>query len=210
MNDIILGYQDGIEQLKEADILLWKGSGFPRLGFWIKVYTKGMHSHCGLTHFDGIWKCVEMRELKGGREVSLKSQVLEYPNGIDVYRASPSVLLPEIDDNGEVEWFKKEFTPEIARAIVMTAQKLTGSPYGWKNFFNIVLGYAPFARLASSRKFDDTEEMTSAHVCSTLVAYSYRIHYTDPCPMVNDSKTQPADLERSSLFHKIFTFGEVK
>ena len=58
------------ELIQEGDILLFRGSGI--IGFLIKRYTAGVHSHVALAHKDGnILECVEFREFMGGRSVSL-------------------------------------------------------------------------------------------------------------------------------------------
>lgn len=57
-------YDQAKELIKEGDILLFRGSG--TIGFLIKRYTGGVHSHVALAHKDGdVLECVEFREFMG-------------------------------------------------------------------------------------------------------------------------------------------------
>ena len=80
---------------------------------------------------------------------------------------------------------------------------LTGLPYGWKNFWKLAKHYAPFFRL-SEQNVKDTAP-TEVFVCSTAVAFAYRMVYSDPVPYLSDSSVTPADLARSALFKYQFT-----
>lgn len=199
---IILPYSEAKPLIKEADVLLFRAGPFPSIGWCIVKYTRGIHSHVALAHHDEdeIY-CVEQREFKGGRSVILDSQVKLMPNTIDVYRPISKMVIPSLDGDKELE-----LTPEIAKRITKTARGLTGSEYGWKNIWEIFKGYAPGLRMFYRDKNGD-ETVSHAYVCSTLVTYSYRIHYFDPCPNLNDKRTTPADIAQSSLFNYMFTIG---
>lgn len=202
----ILSTEEALTKIKEADVLLYRAQDFPNAGWWIAKYTGGQHSHVGLAHKDrDDWYCVEQKEFKGGRSIYLPNAIERNPNRIDVYRVVPVVYEPYF--NGELKWTTKEFTEDIAHKVTRTALTITGNSYGWKNIYNIAKGYAPFLRLRRSEKCDD-EKISQAYVCSTVISYSYRINYVDPCPHISDDRTTPADIARSAVLKYLFTIGE--
>ena len=86
----IIPYSEAIPLIQEADILLFRGKGI--MSWLIQRYGSGVHSHVGIAHWDNKnLQCVEFREFKGGRSVSLKRQVNSNPSGIDVFRAANRV-----------------------------------------------------------------------------------------------------------------------
>ena len=71
----IIPYSEALPLIQEADILLFRGKGI--ISWLIKRYGSGVHSHVGIAHWDNDnLQCVEFREFKGGRSVSLKTQVV--------------------------------------------------------------------------------------------------------------------------------------
>ena len=87
---VLVPFSKAISHLKEADILLFRGTG--AISWAIKRYSGGIHSHAGMIHRDGEHiQCVEFREFKGGRSVSLKTQVESHPDTIDVFRVVDSL-----------------------------------------------------------------------------------------------------------------------
>lgn len=206
---IKLPYSDCKNLINEGDVLLFRAPPFPSIGWWITRYTGGPYSHVALAHWDNNnLYCVEQREFKGGRSVLLQGQLADNPGRIDVFRAKPRVQQPTISiKNGkwDVEYKNKNLTYEVKRQIVETALKMTGQEYGWKNIWNIFKAYAPGYRVVSYKLPIEDSNVPQAYVCSTLVAYSYRLHYCDPCPNLNDDRTTPDDIGRSALFDYLFT-----
>ena len=193
---ILIPYNDAIQQIKEADILLFRGRGI--ISWLIKRYGGGAHSHVGMAHWDGDnLECIEFREFKGGRAVSLKSQVETHPDNIDVFRAAKRIMPGGPNEDNYA------LTEATAGAITDTMKDITGLDYGWKNFWKLAKHYAPFCRLAEQNMKD--EEPNEVFVCSTAVTYAYRKNYLDPTPYLADSATTPADLARSALFSYQFT-----
>lgn len=186
-------YSQAKSLIKEGDVLLFQGKGM--LSWLIKRYGSGVHSHVGIAHWDGNHlQCVEFREFKGGRSISLTSQVDENSADIDVFRAAKTI---EYDD------IKYELTDMVASKITSILILLTGLPYGWKNIWKLVKHYTPLLRLAPQNIKDD--DPTKVFVCSTAVAYAYRMAYVDPVPYLADTAVAPADLARSALFKYQFT-----
>jgi len=190
------------ELIQEGDILLFRGSGI--IGFLIKRYTAGLHSHVALAHKDGnILECVEFREFMGGRSVSLKSQVDNAPLSIDVFRPVKSISYEEMDKDGNLKLIEKNYTKEIASAMTEDIIRWTGQPYGWKNIWKMLLRFIPGARLFQQNFNDD--EVAKAKVCSTAVTVALRRNYMDPVPYLADDRVSPADLARSPLLQYLFT-----
>ena len=189
----IIPYSEALPLIQEADILLFRGKGI--ISWLIKRYGSGVHSHVGIAHWDnGNLQCVEFREFKGGRSVSLKTQVDNSPFGIDVFRAAKRV------DYENDSYVLDDMTKFNITTIML---KLTGLPYGWKNIWKLFKHYLPFCRLAPQNIKDNNA--TKIFVCSTAAAYAYRTSYIDPVPYLADSAVTPSDLARSSLFQYQFT-----
>ena len=88
---MLIKYEEAESILQEGDILLFRGKGL--ISFLIQRYTGGIHSHVALaSKCNDTWMCVEFREFKGGRSVSLESQVKDNPTNIDVFRPIRSII----------------------------------------------------------------------------------------------------------------------
>jgi len=204
VNKISLDYnRQAKELIEEGDVLLFRAPSSPKsIGWWIIKYTGGLHSHVGLAHWDdNELYIIEQREFKGGRSVLLESQLKGQT--IDVYRPKPQVMNHEMVDF-KINWHTTTLTDEIRSNITRTALFLTGTSYGWKSIWEIFKGYAPFFRLITRSKNGD-DVVAEAYVCSTVITYSYRMNYEDPCPNLSDKRTSPADIAQSTLFEYIFT-----
>ena len=181
---------------------MFRGSG--TIGFLIKRYTGGLHSHVALAHKDGdILECVEFREFMGGRSVSLKSQVDNSPLNIDVFRPVKSISYEEMDAEGNTKLIEKNYTEETASAMTEDIIRWTGQPYGWSNIWKMFLRFIPGARLFQQNINDD--EVAKAKVCSTAVTVALRRNFMDPVPYLADDRVSPADLARSPILQYLFT-----
>jgi hypothetical protein len=204
---IYVPYSDAVEQklIQEADVLLFRGVS---LSSWlIKRYGGGVHSHAGMAHWDGDHlECVEFREFKGGRAVSLKTQVDSHPDNIDIFRPATRLQYNEFISSEAKYSNTNHRTAFEPNKITDTMINLTGLPYGWKNIWKLAKHYLPFYRLAPQNMKDD--DPTNVFVCSTAVAFAYRQAYIDPVPYLADSAVMPADLARSALFKYQFTISK--
>ena len=127
-----------------------------------------------------------------------------------MYRASSRIYVPKVEydkskPHAIIEWTEKQLTEEMAKEIVEVALSMTGDDYGWRNIWEIFKCYAPGFRLVKKPKEDVNR--AKAYVCSTLVAYSFRKIYGDPCPNLSDTRTAPSDIAQSAMFHYLFTIG---
>jgi len=208
---ILVPYHEAEQYIKEGDVLLFRGRG---LSSWlIKRYGSGVHSHAAMAHWDNDnLECIEFREFKGGRAVSLKSQVETHPDNIDIFR--PARQIHSMNFSGwpeNMEAYDREeqidiFNEDTAKEVTDVMLQLTGLPYGWKNIWKLAKHYLPFARLAKQNIKDD--DPMNVFVCSTAVAYAFRKAYIDPVPYLADSAVMPADLARSALFKYQFTISK--
>ncbi len=211
-SDLKLEYSKYKHLINEADVLLFHHfPKFTNLGYWIATYTHSPYSHVALAHWhNNEILCLEFREFKGGQEVLLEDY-LKKGCRIDVFRATPSVEIPYVDmtdpDKPEVKVNRYDFTPDIANKITQTGHKLIGREYSWWTIWQLAKTLIPFIRLGQDPLFiyaangPPTEQ---EFVCSTLVSYSYRLHYADPVTFLSDSYTTPGDIARSELFVKLF------
>ena len=144
----LVPYHEAINYVQEADVLMFRGWGL--ISWLIKRYGSGVHSHAAMAHWDGDnIECVEFREFRGGRSVSLKTQVDTHPDNIDVFRPSNLISYnqfsswPENNENRsvKVEYENKQleykFDAGVAKNVTDTMLKLTGLPFGWKNFVKL-------------------------------------------------------------------------
>jgi len=205
---INMPYEEALKHIKEGDVLLFRGRGI--ISWLIKRYSSGVHSHAGVAHWDGeTLECIEFREFKGGRAVSLKSQIESHPDNIDVFRALENIQYDEFVKAGRMGSMGIKyltFDESVAKSVTRTMLEITGLDYGWKNFWRLARHYLPFYRLAPQNMKD--EDPNDVFVCSTAVAYAYRKNYMDPVPYLADSATTPADLARSPLFQYQFTINK--
>ena len=204
---MLIKYEQAKEILQEGDILLFRGEGL--ISFLIKRYTGGVHSHVALaSKYNNTWMCVEFREFKGGRSVSLLSQVEENKKNIDVFRPVKTISYDKMDKNGNICLVEKKYTKDIASAMTEDIIKWTGQPYGWINIFKMFLRFIPFARIFQQNINDD--DVAKAKVCSTAVTVALRKEFMDPVPYLADERVSPADLARSPVLQYLFTIDGTK
>lgn len=203
---MIIPYSEAKSLLNEGDVLLFKGRGiFSRA---IKIASEGQYSHAAVAsgwkangHI--LWECVEFREGKGGRTVSLERQVNEWPEAIDVYRVAPNFLHMDFDGK-KVNITNVEFN---GRCATNHMRAMTGLPYGWKRIWWIAQHKLPFLRWfynIDSVTNDENKDLIYP-VCSTAVAYSYSKCGYDLVPNRANQWTEPSDLARSALLNYLFT-----
>jgi hypothetical protein len=174
------------KQIYSADLLLYRGGGL------IPIAGRGEYSHAAMAGWWGDHLMVlEMRELRGGRAVTLWSQVRRYPGKIDVYR-------PKITGNQ-------------AHASLAKMRGKTGHDYDYWGLIRAALVHLPVIRLRARPDLcdQDPNERMRPEFCSAAVASAYRHGAKiDPVPNLNDRATEPSDLARSPMFTYQFTLEE--
>ena len=84
--------QDAAPEIQDADLLLFRRRGL------ISIAGRGEHSHAAkAAWWDDDLFCLEIREFKGGRAVTLESQVERFDGRIDVYQTNHSKRWSEYD-----------------------------------------------------------------------------------------------------------------
>lgn len=225
MNKIIFPYDEIKPYINEGDILLFRGQGI--VSKIISSMSRTPYSHVALASWvngrantpKGILECVEFREgsalaglwnqnaAGGGRSISLKQCVKQYPNQIDVYRPVPSftslVFNPETKT---IEIEKKEFN---GRAVTDIMRDMAGLPYGWRRIW-----WMTKHKLLLLRFNVDKESLTHDKlgeiiypVCSTSVAYCFNYYGYDLIHNRSDESTEPGDIALSPRINYLFTLG---
>jgi hypothetical protein len=212
MVDFVLSYEKYKNLIKDADILLFQHEKFPGFGWWIGRYTNSKYSHVALACWNGNdVDCLEFRELRGGRSYPIK-QYLEDGYKIDVFRTVTVFEHPVLEYTHHKDFYitydTHVFNSKVAANIITTAKSLIGIRYDWITIFKFMTTYIPFLRLKDNHKTDDEWHDSHSFVCSTLITYCYRKHFTDPVPFLSDRYTSPGDLARSELFWKLFTLSK--
>lgn len=210
VDNIYIKYEDAVDKIQEGDVLLFRGISWA--SWIIKKASDGLYSHCGIASFVydnkgqriGL-ECIEFKEWKGSRAISLENYVQENSGIIDVFRPSPTHTLLEYDKaKDEVKRVKYFF---VGRDITTNFRKLTGLPYGWSRIWWLAQLRLPFLRwLAHDESYIDIlKEKHIYPVCSTVVAYLFHKYYTDLVYYRSDEYTEPSDLARSPLLNYLFT-----
>jgi hypothetical protein len=180
--------------LKEGDILLFRHKGL--FGWLVSKYSASDYSHVGIVHvIDGEYYCLEFREFIGCRMYSLKEYIKENCGRIDVFRPAASIQF-----NGT----SISFNEEVAGKITAHAKTYVGQKYSWYTIFFLLQQYVPFFRLLIRQSYIDNID-PKYFVCSTLVAYLYRIYYLDLVSYLSDSFTKPGDIARSPILKYKYT-----
>lgn len=180
-----LSIAENARELHNADVLLFRRRGI------IAIAGRGEYSHAAmLAWWDSTPFLLEMRELRGGRAVTLKSQVQAYPGMIDVYRVASPV------------W-------SIKNAAVKAMKLKAGNRYSYANVLSAAALHLPFIRLIAKPDTNDVTATPDAddipEFCSEAVANAYRWAGLDLVPNLADKVTEPSDLARSAVLAYQFT-----
>lgn len=196
--------------IKDADILLFRGSKFPGVGWFIAKYSQSPYSHAALAYWENEeLYCLEFREFKGARKYLLQDYIDKEPGRIDVFRACTRLEIPTLvdEDNPYVGDAIYNFTNNVSKKIVQDALQLIENheEYAYQIIWRMGKNYLPFLRLFQPAPCNDNNG--KLYVCSTLVTKTYRKNFIDPVPFLADEFTKPGDLAKSSIFRKLFTIG---
>jgi hypothetical protein len=176
---------DARPHIADGDLLLFRRRGL------IAIAGRGAHSHAGKAAWwgDDLF-CLEMRELHGGRAVTMESQVRKYPGRIDLYHANPANRWPEYDRTRST----------------MLMRRLAGCDYGYAAVLAAAMLHLPFIRMAVRAEVEDSAIDRRPPFCSQACATADRVGGgVDPVPHLADRLTEPADLARSPFYQYAFT-----
>ena len=181
---VLVPYAEARPLIRDADLLLFRRRGL------ISIAGRGEHSHAAKAAWwgDDLF-CLEVRELHGGRAVTLSSQVRKFPGAIDVYHTNPA----------------ERWTFDRAGATSVM-RRLAGCPYGYAGVVSAALLHLPIVRLFAPVDVRDDGANGRPPFCSQACALSDRIGGgVDPVPHLADALTLPADLARSPFYQYRFT-----
>jgi hypothetical protein len=179
---------DAVSQIRSGDLLLFRGRGL--IASLIGAAGRSEYTHVA----KAIWLedvpfCAEVRELKGGRIVTLASQVAKFPGLIDVFEANPG--------NRWKEYRRKDAVRYLLR--------LAGCDYGYGAILRSAMGHLPVVRCFLAPDMNDAAADNRPPYCSAAVAAADRFGGVDPVPNCADRVTEPADLARSPFYRYRFT-----
>src|SRR5690606_19939014 len=125
--------------LSDADLLLFRREGLLSFSHLISTAGRSEYSHAAmLGHCHGLLLCLEMRELRGGRAVTLESQVRRYPGRIDVFT------------------LRSEYREAFDRfGAVKAMMRRCGGEYSYAGILSAALLHLPGVRLLASPNTDD-------------------------------------------------------
>jgi hypothetical protein len=181
----LVRYADVRHAIRDGDLLLFRRRSV------ISIAGRGLHSHAAkAAWWDTDLFCLEVRELCGGRAVTLSSQVRRFPGRIDVFQVNPEDRWPEYDRQGATEFIRR----------------LCGCPYGYAGVAVAGLLHLPVVRWLVRPDVSDGALDRRPPFCSQACAMSDRLGGgVDPVPHLADRITEPADLARSPFYQYRFT-----
>jgi len=181
----LVRYPDVREQIGDGDLLLFRRRSA------VSIVGRGLHTHAAkAAWWDEDLLCLEIRQVVGGRAVTLSSQVERYPGRIDVYEVNPDDRWPEYD----------------RREAVRFMRRLTGCDYGYRGLIATALLHLPVIRWFVRADVDDRAFDRRPPFCSQACAMADRLGGgVDPVPHLADRFTEPADLARSPFYRYRFT-----
>lgn len=179
--------------IRDGDLLLFRGQGL--VSRLIGAAGRSEYSHAArAVWWGGDLFCCEVRELRGGRAVTLASQVRRYPGAIDVFETNPEGRWRHYDRHGAVGYIRR----------------LAGCNYGYYGVFSAALLHLPVWRCMRRPDVERERAQDQPPFCSQACAMADRIGGgVDPVPRLADRLTEPADLARSSFYRYRFTLAGV-
>jgi hypothetical protein len=176
-----------------GDLLLFRGRGV--VSRLIGTAGRSDYTHAGRAiWWNDVLFCCEVRELRGGRAVTLESQVRRFPGIVDVFATNPDNRWPEYDWQGANRFM----------------QRLAGCDYGYAGLLKAAVLHVPFWRLLVKPELDDKAIADRPPFCSHACAMADRLGGgVDPVPHLADRITEPGDLARSPFYRYRFTLEGV-
>ncbi len=178
-------YGEVRSRIADSELLLFRRRSV------VSIAGRGLHTHAAkAAWWDEDLFCLEIRQLVGGRAVTLSSQVERHPGRIDVYEVNPDNRWPEYDRKGAVRFMRR----------------LTGCDYGYRGLVTTALLHLPVVRWFVRADLDDRARDRRPPFCShACVMADRRGGGIDPVPHLADRFTEPADLARSPFYRYRFT-----
>ena len=180
-------------EIWDGDLLLFRGRGM--VARMIRAAGRSDYTHAARALWWGdTLFCCEVRELQGGRAVTLASQVRKFPGQIDVFAVNPDNRWGEYNRQGAVRHMRLQ----------------AGCDYGYRGVLAAAVRHVPLWRMWVRPATDDGVTASRPPFCSEACARADRIGGgVDPVPLLADRITEPADLARSTFYRYRFTLAGV-
>jgi hypothetical protein len=192
-NHLLVGLKTHAHRVCDGDLLLFRGTGFVARMIGVAGRSNYTHAAKALWWGDTLF-CCEVRELKGGRAVTLESQVKKYPGAIDVFETNPDGRWPQYDRYGAAQFIRR----------------LAGCDYGYRGVLAAALRHLPVWRWLVRPDLNDRRFTSQPPFCSEACVMADRLGgRVDPVPQLADRLTEPADLARSPFYRYRFTLAGV-
>lgn len=208
MKKIHISLGESLRIVKEGDVLLYRNKNV--ISCLVGRAGEGQYSHVSVVSKNGGFvECVEFKEWRGGRAVSLQRVVENYDGEIDVYRISPVLYKYKYSFNEKnIISEEKVFNTSTARKVTNCMREMTGLPYGWTRILWIFLHKFPFTRYfydINKLTVDVPSDEQIYPVCSTSLAHCFNKAGFDLVNHRSDEFTEPNDIARSSILSYVFT-----
>jgi len=179
--------------IRDGDLLLFRGRGL--ISRLIGIAGRSEYTHAARAIWWGdLLFCCEVRELRGGRAVTLESQVTRHAGRIDVFETNPGRRWREYDRRGAVRYMRR----------------LAGCDYGYFGVLRAAIRHLPLWRCLVRPDMNDQQITSQPPFCSQACVMADRIGgQVDPVPHLADQLTEPADLARSPFYRYRFTLAGV-
>ena len=172
-------------EIRKADLLLFRGQGW--ISRFIGAAARSKYSHAAKVDRWGTELfCCEVREFKGGRIVTLASQIMKFPGQIDVFTSNPTNQ-PGYDREESAAYMRR----------------FAGQDYGWRAVGVAALQHLPLARVLISHNYalENGDAPQRPPFCSAACASADRNGGgIDPVPHLADRFTLPGDLAHSNFY----------
>ena len=178
MSEEVLKYESVREEIRDGDVLLYKGKGF--ISRLVRLFTKSAYSHAGLAVKWNDRLMVMEAVAKGVIITPLSRSVGHYKGDVDWYQSREPII-----DNDR-------------RKMIVVAQKELGKSFTKCGL--LLVG----AYIVIGKKFDenDTFVRSKKFFCSFYVAATYNAAGLDLKQDTADRFTTPDDIARSPLLKK--------
>lgn len=182
---------DCAQDIWNGDLLLFRGEGL--ISRLIGTAGRSHYTHAARAiWWNDVLFCCEVRELKGGRAVTLESQVRRFAGLIDVFATNPDNRWPEYNAAGANRFM----------------QRPAGCDYGYAALLKAAVLHVPLWRLLVRPELDDAAISDHPPFCSHACAMADRLGGgVDPVPHLSDRVTEPGDLARSPFYRYRFTLA---
>lgn len=209
-NRIYVPYVEAKNLLQEADILLFRTTGF--ISALIRIAGEGEYSHVAIaTQHNGEFEVAEYREWYGSRIINLENYIKickQDKTEIDVYR--PIRSFTSIKYNPVLREFDTNIVEFDGKKVTECMRKLSGMPYSYRRIL-IILKMKLFKwhilwDIEKITRELPTDELVMP-VCSTSLHHCFNKHNFPLLRHKSDEYFEPSDFSISPRLNYIFTLS---